>query len=71
MSEPETIAYVRPSTRGELRDKLQAGIPCEVATYVAESTCILLRGWLNFQSFTVRPSENAGWTVFEKTSEEG
>ncbi len=59
--------YVRPLTRGELRDKLKDGIKCEVATFTAEFTAFMLRGWLKFPNFTVRPSENDGWSVFEKT----
>lgn len=57
--------YYRPSTRGELRDQLQAGVPCEVATSMANSTKIMLEGWLEFSDFRTRPSENDGWTVFE------
>ena len=59
--------YVRPSTRGELRDLLISGVSCEVVTYVASMTAIMLEGWLNFSDFTVHPSENEGWTIFERT----
>jgi hypothetical protein len=60
--------YARPSTRGELKKMLHDGIPCEVASFVAEMTDIMLRGWLEkFDSFSVRPSENNGWSVFEPT----
>ena len=34
-----------------------------------EITSILIRGWLEFDAFTTRPSENEGWTVFEPTVE--
>lgn len=57
--------YARPSTRGELKKILQDGIPCEVASFVTEMTDVMLRGWLEFDSFTVRASENVGWSVFE------
>ncbi len=57
--------YVRPKTRGELRDLLLAGVPCEVASHVAEMTTVMLQGWLGVSKFSVRPSENAGWSVFE------
>ncbi len=57
--------YARPSTRGELRDLLAAGTPCEVASHVSEMTAVMLSGWLDFPNFTVRQSENTGWSVFE------
>lgn len=57
--------FCRPTTRGELKEKLSVGIPCEVASYAAEMTANLLRGWLEFDEFVTRPSENEGWTVFE------
>lgn len=44
---------------------LALGVPCEVANHVAEMTAVMLRGWLNIATFTVRPSENNGWSVFE------
>ncbi len=56
--------YCRPKTRGELRDKLKDGITCEVAEYVAESTAILLDGWLNFDDFSINNSDNQGWVLF-------
>lgn len=55
---------VRPSTRGELRDRLKAGETCEVAAHVAEMTAIVLTGWLQFDQFNVDPSENKGWVLF-------
>jgi hypothetical protein len=58
--------YARPRTRGELRDLLNSGVPCEVVSDVAEMTEILLKGWLGMYCFEVRPSENKGWSVFEK-----
>ena len=54
----------RPTTRGQLRNKLAKGIQCEVVASVAEMTAIMLRGWLNFQDFTVHPSKNDGWVIF-------
>ena len=57
--------WARPATRGELRDKLREGIPCEVASHVAEMTATMLRGWLDFEAFTVRPSSSDEWTLFE------
>ena len=59
------LGWARPATRGELRDKLRNGVACEVAAHVAEMTGMMLRGWLDFDAFTVRPSDNAGWTLFE------
>lgn len=61
----ETRGWARPATRGELRDKLAAGQACEVAAHVAEMTATMLRGWLDFDAFTVRPSDNDGWMLFE------
>jgi hypothetical protein len=61
--------WARPATRGELRDRLAWGETCEVAEYVADTTAILLRWWLDFDAFTVRPSDNAGWTLFEPNAE--
>lgn len=61
--------YIRPKTRGELRDLLKADVACEVVTDVVPMTEILLRGWLQFPYYTVRPSENEGWSVFEKAEQ--
>ena len=58
-------SYARPETRGELRDLLAAGTACEVATHVVPMTEIMLIGWLEFTDYTIRPSENEGWTIFE------
>ncbi len=63
--EIERPGYARPKTRGELRDLLKDGIECEVVSSNAEITSVMLRGWLNFESFTVRQSENLGWSIFE------
>jgi len=60
--------YCRPRTRGELMNKLSDGIDCEVAADVAEMTASMLRGWLEFKEFTVRPSCNKGWMIFESTA---
>jgi len=61
----EFTGYARPTTRGELLEKLKAGTACEVATSVAAMTGIMLSGWLGFDKYTIRPSENKGWSVFE------
>lgn len=60
----------RPKTRGELRDKLKEGVPCEVVTWVTDFTVIMFRDWLNFTAFTTRPSLNEGWTIFEPKQQE-
>jgi hypothetical protein len=57
--------YARPKTRGELRDLLKDGIACEVVSSNVSITSVMLRGYLDFESFTVRQSENHGWSVFE------
>jgi hypothetical protein len=67
MSESDKT-YPRPTTRGELAEKLNTGIDCEVASYVAEMTYNMLAGWLNCKHMSTRPSENAGWTIFEANS---
>jgi len=59
------LGWARPGTRGELRDKLRNGVTCEIAAHVTEMTVTMLRGWLRFDAFTVRPSDNAGWMIFE------
>ena len=66
MSAQGTI--VRPVTRGELRDRLARGETCEVVTSNVEITSMLLRGWLEFKEFSVRPSENDGWSLFEPST---
>lgn len=58
----------RPTTRGELKRHLQAGNACEVVCYVSEMTTIMLRGWMHFEEFTTRLSDNKGWMIFEPTN---
>jgi len=60
-----SAGYARPQTRGELRDLLLAGVPCEVVSMVAEITVIMLEGWLGVENIKVRPSRNEGWSIFE------
>ena len=60
-----SAGYARPRTRGELRDLLLAGVPCEVVSMVAEITVIMLTGWLGVENIKVRPSQNEGWSIFE------
>jgi hypothetical protein len=67
MTDAQTETCTRPRTWGELRDQLRQGGRCEIAAHAAEMACILLRGWLEFNAFTVRPSSNLGWAVFEPT----
>jgi len=54
----------RPTTVGELKDKLEEGVSCEVAEHVSGSTYINLRGWLDYDDFTIDPSDNPGWVTF-------
>lgn len=61
----DATCYARPATRGELKEKILDGIPCEVATIAVEMTIVMFHGWLKFTGFTTRPSENEGWTIFE------
>lgn len=60
---PET--WVRPSTRGELRDRLAKGETCEVAAHTAEMTTVMLQGWLKAVPFEVVPSPEAGWVLYK------
>lgn len=57
--------YYRPSTRGELRDKLLEGVECEVAASASEMTVVMLQNWLNFYGFEVADSPNAGWMLYK------
>lgn len=61
--------YLRPTTRGDLVRFLKAGIPCEVVASNESPTRMLIDGWLEPPPYTVRPSENDGWVVFEKNVE--
>lgn len=61
--------FVRPSTRGELAQRLKAGESCEVAGYVAEMTSIMLRGWLGVENFTITESVNPGWVIYRPNAE--
>lgn len=62
----DSSGYARPRTRGELWDLLLDGVPCEVVTENVEVTNMLLDGWLATMPYKVRPSENVGWSVFER-----
>lgn len=62
----DSSGYARPRTRGELRDLLNSGTACEVVSSNVMITAQMLQGWLNFTAFSVRPSENEGWSVFER-----
>jgi len=64
MNSKDSVIYARPKTRGELRDKLQEGIECEVVASNVSITNILLSGWMDFKTYKVRPSENEGWAVY-------
>ena len=63
----EKESYLRPKTRGELRDELKEGVSCEVVSWDAENTSMLIQGWLEFDAFTTKLSHNEGWTVFKPT----
>ncbi len=61
-----TLEIYRPTTRGELVEKLKQGIKCEVVASNEEITSILIDGWLNFEGrYKTYPSENVGWVVYE------
>ena len=61
--------YFRPTNRGSLVAKLRDGVSCEVIADNAETTCMLIDGWLNPPSYTVHPSKNEGWVVFKPDSQ--
>lgn len=54
----------RPKTYGELRDKLLAGVPCEVAYDNAELVKITMECWFNLTAFKVVGPANGGWVCF-------
>lgn len=58
------MKYLRPKTRGELRDALKKGITCEIVASNQEITDICLKWWLNFSDYTVVKSENKGWCLY-------
>ncbi|MBC7365911.1 MAG: hypothetical protein H7343_03710 [Undibacterium sp.] len=58
------VRRLRPKTRGELRDALNAGQTCEVPDCGVEMTVIMLKGWLACENFTVEKSANDGWVLF-------
>lgn len=60
---------LRPRTRGELRDALNAGSPCEVQDVGVEMTTIMLKHWLNCRNFTVEKSPNDGWVLFTPSAQ--
>lgn len=65
-------AYHRPKTRGEMRNKLKEGVPCEIVISNALVSLSLLRSLDRLKddgfvidSCSVRESENKGYAVFE------
>jgi hypothetical protein len=62
--------YHRPSTRGELVDKLREGVACEIVDSNVSTTNLLIEGHLDPPRYTVRTSENKGWAVYERVEEE-
>jgi|WetSurMetagenome_2_1015567.scaffolds.fasta_scaffold498228_1 hypothetical protein len=59
-------SFYRPTTRGELLNKLKSGVKCEVVSTNEEISSICLDGWLNFKGqYKTYLSENIGWTVYE------
>jgi hypothetical protein len=57
--------YLRPTSRGDLVNALRKGVSCEVVADNAETTCMLIDGWLDPPLYAVRPSKNSGWVIFE------
>lgn len=63
--------YARPKTRGELSDKLKAGIECEVVDSGTEMTQAMLDGWLGCSgTYRIRRSENDGYLIYFPIEEE-
>ena len=61
-----SVIYRRPKTRGELCRNIQAGLESEIVSTNVSITVHML-AWLDCwegQHFTVRPSDNAGWSIF-------
>lgn len=67
---PTDTENYRPSTRGELAKRLKAGETCEVAGHVVEMTSLMLKYWLGCEDFTVVPSPNPGWVLYQPTKPE-
>jgi hypothetical protein len=62
----QTEIIFRPKTRGELLEKLKAGVKCEVLASDEEITSICLDGWLNFAGrYKTYPSQNIEWIIYE------
>lgn len=58
------FGWVRPKTRGEMRDAINSGKTCEIPNVGVEMTTIMLKHWLNCADFTVEKSTNDGWVLF-------
>lgn len=58
------VPLVRPTTRGELAKRLKAGEACEVVADNEEITSLMLSAWLECENFSVTPSSNPGWVVY-------
>lgn len=58
--------YLRPKTRGELKEALINNIKCEVVETNEEITSLMLDGWLNYKDkYKTYPSINKGWVIYE------
>jgi hypothetical protein len=68
MTDTLPVTYHRLTTRGELRNSLQANISCEVAADNVSITNTFL-AVLECPPFEVRLSENPGWAVYSAKAE--
>jgi hypothetical protein len=62
--------YLRPKTRGELYEKLQEGVECEVVSSQRNITPPLLQSLAIIKKesleIDIRFSENIGWDIYKK-----
>lgn len=63
------MEYLRPKTRGELRDSLEKGITCEIDRSNVEITDILLEWWLGCSDYSVVDSPNPGYVLYVSNKE--
>ncbi len=56
------MKHHRPETRGDLKEKLMSGTTCEINERDT-MTVIMLKGWLEFDEFSIQPSDNEGYVL--------
>lgn len=60
------VDYFRPITWEQITNNIKDGVPFEIESENRKFICMCLDGFLKMKSkYTVRPSENEGWDVYE------